>query len=248
MNIAEYSKSQDSLENREKALFEMLDTLDKDSFELFGEIIDLDVNSSQDLEKLIVKTRSLIQTYLETNEAFNYLYVIEAKSYIYILGRLLLKSSFGLTASVTFIIINIIQHIYSMLFVLLSISLFYVNQIRANRKFSEEYTDTYDKTLKFDEKKLKRIKDTLDNCSRLLSGKIKQSGDNGLDSVITFADYYLSLYSNNMITIDEIETLPLGIKNIMIIILNQKLNKNEHDLSTLLTAFSNKNKELKLKK
>ena len=76
MNIAEYSKSLDPLDDREQALFKMLDDLEKDSFELFGEIVDLDVNSSQDIEKLVVKTRALIQIFLETTEAFNHLYAI----------------------------------------------------------------------------------------------------------------------------------------------------------------------------
>ena len=201
------------------------------------------------MQELIGKTKELIQCFIETTDAFYYLYGIEALSYAYSYGRLLLKKFLGFSVALNFIIINYIQQIYSLLIALLSVSLYVLVSKRAAKDFADEVMTTYNKTVKFNEEKLKKVQITLGNCSRLLSGKIKNSNDNGLDSVISFANYYISLYSNNMISEDEIESLPLSIKNIMIIILKQRFNKNENDLPSLLKYLNkNKTKELKLNK
>ena len=240
MNIVEYSKSLDPLKDREQALFKLLDDLDQDSFELFGKISSLDINSPHDIEKLIIKTKELIQTFHETTEAFNYLYGIEAQSYFYIFGRIGLKSGFALATSTSFIYLNYNQHVYSLLVSVLSIIFYLMIQIRANKKFYAELNKTYNKTLEFDEEKLKRIQDTLNNCIRLLNGKIKNTNKSELENEIVYANYYLSLFKNNMITYDEILALPTSIKNIMTTILKQRLNKNDNDLGSLLDAFYTK--------
>ncbi len=163
-DILEYAKSKDPLESREQRLFDMVNKLDIDSFDLFSEVIDLDNSTFYKFQGLVNRCNQLIDLYNKTNEAFEYLNLIEQESYTYAARRFQTKRMLAAMATIYSFIVN----------ALLGLATFILLNNSANKSFVEELEKANEQMQKFDEVKLKRIETTLGNCDRLLHGKEKR--------------------------------------------------------------------------
>lgn len=246
-DILEYFKGKDRLENREEVLFKLIDELDKESCQLFSEIMDLSNESYYKIYNLYSRVKNIQKLYNETKESFSYVGKIELSSYDYAGRRFQLKRL--LTAMAT---------VYaSMANVFLGIAAFVLLNQKASDDFIKELMDINDRMDKFDESQMERIGMTIDNCVRLLESKLYKMNEDGnlyntinnMDLFITQVNSFIIGYVEGLIDYNTIESLSDKFKIEMIKILKNDLNSDSENLFELLEQTKKQNNEgLKLMK
>ena len=165
MDLDSYFKGTDNLENREQVLFDIIDKLDKESFNLFSEVLSLHKNSFYKLDNLVKRTEDLYLTCL---------------------------SIYG-------------------------------------------------------EDKLNLIKNTLENCSGLLEGKIKKKDELYNNESILTANIFIFNYINGTTNDEDVKLLSTESKNSIIEILGRDLNVKSNDIYELLDLSKKQYKSSELK-
>lgn len=247
IDILKYFKGKDRLENREKVLFRLVNELDRESYQLFNEIVDLSDISYYKIQNLYSRVKSLQVLYSETAESFDYIDEIENNSYDYAGKRFQLKR-----------LLTAITTIYaSMANALLGIVAFVVLNQKATDDFLRELNAINNRTDKFDEDQVKKIGSTIDNCTRMLESKItKMNEDGSLYSIINNnnlmviqVNTFILSYIEGLISYDTINSLNDNFKCMIIEILQKDLNSESNDLFELLELAKKQNNDgLKLMK
>jgi hypothetical protein len=243
MEVVDYLKGKDYLEKREEKLFELLDKLDEESFKLFSEIVDLDMNSFYKVDNLFMRINNLSDMYEKLVDCFEYLKNIELESFVYAGKRLQLKRL--LIAIVT---------IYACLNnALIGIGGYIVLSNMANKSFGEENGDITLRVDKYSKYDLQKISRTLINCANILKGKMdrlySQEELDGLDEHIIFANNTIASYLDGEIGLEEVKLLSEEDKESILRILQKDLNSEETSIYKLLSLLKTKsNNEIKLTK
>ncbi len=82
MDIVEYLNEKDDLEIREKRLFEIIDKIDKESYKLFSEVTDLDLNSYYKVDNLYIRINHVTDMLEEVSNIYDSLACLEANTLI----------------------------------------------------------------------------------------------------------------------------------------------------------------------
>ena len=238
VDILDYSKGRDYLENREEFLFKLISELDKASYDLFGEIVSLSSDSYYKIDNLLTRVNELSRLYNETKESYVYINKIEQSSYDYAAKRFQMKRMLTAMTTIYAFVAN----------ALLGILAFVLLNDRATKDFCNELDYINERIRKFDENELTRIKDTIENCSRILSGKIKRMENESEEyNLITAANSFIYSYIEGLIEFDIINSLNDDIKKIIINILKNDLESESENLFELLERSKEiKNNGLKL--
>ena len=231
-DILEYSKGTDKLENREDFLFQLLNDLDNESYQLFSEIMDLGDTSYYKIDNLYSRVKYIRDIYNKTVESFKYVGKIEQSSYDYAAMRFQLKRLLTAVTTVYAFMCN----------VLLGISAFVLLNQRASEDFVNELVYINSRMDKFNEEQLRKIGSTIDNCTRLLEKKLEDmnpSGDlfriiNDGSLEVTQVNGFIVAYIEELIDYDTIDTLSDKLKGMMISILQKDLNIDSDNLQELL--------------
>lgn len=234
IDIIDYSKGKDYLENREDFLFKLIDLLDKESLELFNEIVDLNNNSLYKIDNLIYRVEGLRRLLNETAESFAYINEIELSSYDFAARRFQLKRLLTAMVSVYAFLAN----------ALLGITAFVMLNHKASTDFCDEIEEIGEKVKRFNENDIYKIRETINNCGRILNGKIKKmeedikTGD--LIDNYGEANQYINLYLYNKIDDDYIGKLSETTTIRMIELLKSDLNSDSNNIYELLELAQSK--------
>lgn len=242
-NIVEYSKSNASLEEKEKFVFEVIDILDKESYKLFGEIIDLSDESFYKVEEISKRIIELYKVYIKVKEAYDYLDMIEQGRVIYATKRFQLKALLTAFTTMFAFLNNAFLGIVS--FVAL-------NKVAIN-DYTREIGEIGISYSNFDDNRLELIKTTIENCDRLFAGKVSRmteilqsthsEEDEGYKAIIV--NGFIELYLNGEITDDRLLSISDKYKEKLKQILKKDLNSDSDDLITLIQEFNKHNDECK---
>lgn len=243
-NIIEYSKGKDSLEKREKYINDLISKLDKESYELYSDIIDCSNTSYYQLPNLALRCNELTNLFKEVLSAYEYLNNVSENNVMSATRRFQLKRMLTLIATVYAFYAN----------ALLGIASFVLLNSKASKDFYNELVDIESLYTNFDEEKIIKIEATLKNCSRIFNKKLERMKTNTKelkndeDSInILAANTYIHYYINDEIGKEVFEYLPVSIKNEIVFLLKNDLNSDSNDLYELLDLVKNKdNNSLKL--
>ena len=238
-DITEYMQGKDKLENREEFLSKLIEDLDSESKALFDEIVDLGNISYYNVTNLYYRVQNLRKLFLKMTESYQYLGKIELSSYDYAGKRFQLKRLLTATTTVYAFMANALLGIIA--FVLL-------NQ-KATNDFYRDLMDINERTSVFDEEQVKKIGLTLENCIRLLEGKIKKMNEDGnlyntvsnISLPITQANALILSYIEGYIDEETINGINSEVKSIIIDILKNDLNSDSDDIIELLNKAKNRN-------
>ena len=234
VDVKGFFKSKISFDEREKVLFELIERLDIESFDLFNEILDLDEESTYKIDSLILRSEELYKLFNEVNEGFEYLNKIELSSYDYAAKRIQAKRLLAAIITTELFFINF--------FTLAIISFIYIN-MRANKYFVLELEDINSRVLKYDEKKMYVIKTTLENCKRLLNGKKKKLDivlEEDYEGRISKENSIIEMYINDEINEEDINNLSNNDRENIIKILSKDLNITNDNIIELLDLTKKK--------
>ena len=241
-DIVEYSKSKEPLKKREEVLFQTIDYLDKESYELYCEIMDLGNESIYKTEELALRINDLMELYNKVKEAYEYLVQIEFSSYNYAVKRhqtkeflILLTTFYTFMASPVF-----------------GIAAFVVLNRMATKSFVEELAEIEQAAKQFDiEDKMNLIHTTIDNSFRILNGKVErchatlENEDNKEGaSLIVVANIMISLCLTGGISKNSLSHFSVPLQRKMADILQKDLNVETSDLNELID-LSRKKEEKK---
>ena len=243
-NIIEYSKGKDSLEKKEKYVNDLICKLDRESYELYSDIIDCSNTSYYQLPNLSLRCNELSNIYKEVLNAYEYLNNINEDNVMSATKRFQLKRMLTLITTVYAFYANALLGIVS--FVLLN--------NKASKDYYNELVDIESLYTNFDEEKITKIETTLKNSIRLFNKKLdrmknntKELKDDENSINILVANTYIHNYINDEIGKEVFEYLPVSIKNEIIFLLKNDLNSDSNDLYELLDLVKNKdNNSLKL--
>ena len=227
IDVRGYFKGDDSIENKEELLFSIIERLDQESYRLFSEIIDLDKESTYKIDSLALRCQELNFLYLAIEDCFNYLNDIEVKGYAYASKRLQSKRLLASVVTINLFMFN---------FVLAIIAYIMINR-KANKEFADEFARISERVFNFDEERLDLIKRTLDNCNRLLEGKMNKLSitiEHDYDGLIAKSNDIIEGYIRGKLGNDYIEKLPPDIQNHIVNILHNDLNVDSKDIYELL--------------
>jgi hypothetical protein len=231
MEIEEYLKGRDYLENREKKLFELIDKMDKESFKLFSEIVDLDMNSFYKVDNLFIRVNNLSDMLDQLSDCYDYLKEIEMNSFSFAGRRLLLKRLMTATVSAFAIIANIGLGLIS--FITLS-SL-------ANKYYAIEIGDLTERIDQYNKCDLSKIASVLLNCANLLKGKMnklyKKEEDELLDEELVIANNSIACYLAEDITEEDIDALSDDSKFAIVKLLQKDLKSESDNIYELLNRL-----------
>lgn len=242
-DLVEYSKSKEPLKKREEVLFQTIDYLDKESYDLYCEIMDLGNESLYKTEELALRINNLMILYNQVKEAYEYLSQIELSSYNYAVKRHQTKEFLILlTTFYTFIASPIF-----------GIAAFVVLNRMATKSFVEELAEIEQAVKQFDiEDKMHLIHTTIDNSFRILNGKVERSHasleneDNKEEtSLIIIANIMISLCLTGGISKNCLSYFSEPLQRKMADILKKDLNVETSDLNELID-LSLKEEEKKL--
>ncbi len=239
MNALEYVKGKDSLEDKEKFVYDTFNKLDKESFDLFNEIIDLSDYSYYKLMSLYLRTNKLASITKDTIEASNSLNKIEENSFSYATRRYQFKKLMVIFATM-------FSFLSSSILALLA---YVVLSKKANKDYAIELESVYNAMEIVDEDKVKIITNTLQNCQRLLDGKERKILKHLLDSKdneevlnnLVLINETIQNYIDGNINYESINKMNDEFKNNLKGILMQDLNAEEEDLFNLLELAKYKN-------
>ena len=231
-DLVEYSKSKEPLKKREEVLFQTIDYLDKESYDLYCEIMDLGNESLYKTEELAIRINNLMILYNQVKEAYEYLSQIELSSYNYAVKRHQTKEFLILlTTFYTFIASPIF-----------GIAAFVVLNRMATKSFVEELAEIEQAVKQFDiEDKMHLIHTTIDNSFRILNGKVERSHetleneDNKEEtSLIIVANIMISLCLTGGISKNCLSYFSEPLQRKMADILKEDLNVETSDLNELI--------------
>ena len=234
-DFVNYFYSRGSLTEKEALLYELIDLLDKESYNLFSEITNLSNNSTYKLESLSNRMEELDDLLAQVD-----------------LGNICLKHQVEnrniLADSKFYSKLVLLGAISTCIFrfdaILAILVLFYFFN-KFDDKHELEKQKRTEKIKTFDNDKLKIINNTLDNCDRLLSGKMDRTSS--LQISDRLANKCIESYIDGRKL--NIDYLSDDIKEIIKTILTNDLNTNENSIEKLLSsAKENHNKTLKLLK
>ena len=230
-----YFTSGKPLEEREQLLFELVNLLDNESFNLFNEIINLNDSSYYKIENLTTRINELKELNIQINKAFEYIKKIEESGYDYATRRLQFSRLAVAITTVYSCMINFILGIFHYII---------LNRM-VNERFANELEETNQKIRQFDEDKITTINNTLDNCTRLLKGKMHKIQEHNFDLFDIIANDYITQYLEG--NAKNIEYLPDNLQIKIREMLQIDLNTNNDNLDDLLSSTKdNSGKVLKL--
>ena len=242
-NIVEYSRSNASLDEKERFLFGVIDILDKESYKLFSEIVDLSDESFYKIGEISFRIIELYQVYINAKKAYDYLDMIEQSRVIYATKRFQLKTLLMAFTTMFAFLNNALLGIISFVALTKVATSDYVREIG-------EIGITYSN---FDDNKLETIKTTIENCDRLFSGKVRKMSellqsthnedDEGYTAIIV--NDFIELYLDGEITDDVLLSISDKYKEKLKQILKKDLNSDSDDLTTLIQEFKKHNEECK---
>lgn len=246
-NIIEYSKSNVSLADKEKFLFEVIDILDRESYKLFSEIVDLSEESFYKVSEISARIIELYQVYIKAKEAYDYLDRIEQERVVYATKRFQLKALLMSITTIFAFLNNALLGIVSFVALTKVATSDYVREIG-------EIGITYSN---FDDEKLEIIRTTIENCDRLFCGKVSRMNellqgthnkdDEGYKAIIV--NVFIELYLSGEITDERLLSMSDKYKEKLKQILKKDLNSDSDDLLILIQEFKKHNEECnKIKK
>lgn len=236
MEIEEYVKGKDTLEEKEKYISRIIDMLDKESFELFKEIIDLSDESVYKIIPLYERANYLTDVYSKVMDAISYVNKIEASNFEYAFKRYQLKKLLISMTTISSFLLN----------ALLGIFLFVILSKKANKDFADECDEIYNAIDTIDDEKLRVIFTTLGNCSRLLKGKedrvFKRLKEMQTDEslCIMICNDAINSYISGEVNAQQLLCLEPNYQSTIVNILKQDLNTDSEDLIELLTLAKEK--------
>ena len=224
-NYTEYFNGKDSLANKEEKLNELIDYLDKESFELFKEIVDLGPNSFYKNEELVKRLKELVE--LSDHVIYGTDYLIKNNKdkrksdfKFYLKLSLLGASSVG---------VFYLSPVFSIIYLFIFIDKF-------DNKHDKEIAEIKEHMKSLTTDKLGIINTTIGNSCRILNGKLDKLGDIGLyDSL---ANLYIESCFNG--TNPEIESCSEEFQNRIRAILKKDLNTDENDINELIIMAKDK--------
>jgi len=227
-DIISYTKGKDSLKNKEKHVSDIIDLLDKESYKLFCEIMDLDDDSLYKANSISTRIIELSNLYNRVVQAYENINDIEESSYLHISKKYQIKRMMLMITSVYAFLISIFHGI--VVFILLS---------KMNNKSYREELNELLEIEQIDESKFDLIDVTLDNCDRIFNGKLdrvskKISSNSIYDYDIVTSNMLITLYLQESITKENFESLSIESKERIINILKNDLNTDCNDLYELL--------------
>ena len=247
MNVEERIRNIKPLYEKEEYVTKLLDTLDKETFELFKELVDLSEESVYKLTTLYKRAICLSDMYSQTLDAVNVMLKEEANNYSLISGKYQFR----------YLLISITTFTAFMANALLGIASFILLSRKNNKDFANEIMGIYDAIDKLSctDEKSPIIHKTLDNCARMLDNKKDIIMFNCFDPKNDMSERLRILISNDAITgyingevsFEQIMQFTEVNKNSIINILRQDLNIDTDDLEVLLgLAKENNDNGMKL--
>lgn len=245
-NIIEYIKGTAPLEERRKFLFDLINNLDKESFELFSDIVDLTEYDFYKNVNLTARIEYLDSITADVIDGFEYLSKIDTSSYNYAVNRYRLKLFLSMIASCFAFTSNIPLGLLS----------FIVLNKKASKDYARELTYIGTNLDNYDNEKLNKIANTIANSSRIYNRKANNAKNmvlnevdliNGDDDVmidaVCLANMSIIAYENGDLNPTSLDFIPDPVKEVMISILQYDLDEETNDLIELLDKLIEKNEE-----
>ena len=238
MGVLEYIKTIKPLEKREKYISDLIASLDKDSFELFNEIMDLSDESVYKIIPLYKRTIGLTNIYNEIDVAINDVIKEEAANYNSVSGKYQFRH----------LLITITTFYALMTNVIFGILTFIVLTKRNNKDFADEVVDIYDSLDIIDDSRESIIQTTLENCARILNSKKEKIIQHYFDSELDLSEKLRMMVSNDAvkdflngdISAKDISFYREEYKRSIINMLQKDLNIDSEDLELLLNLTKDK--------
>ena len=238
MKVIEYIKTIKPLEEREKYISDLIISLDKESFELFNEIMDLSDESVYKLIPLYKRTIGLTDIYNGITEAINDVIKEESFNYNSVNGKYQFK----------YLLITIVSFYAFMTNALFGILAFILLTRRNNKDFANDVVDIYDSLDVIDDSREPIIHTTLDNCARILNSKKEKIIQHCFDSELDLSEKLRMMVSNDAvkdflngdISTKDISFYREEYKKSIINMLKKDLNIDSEDLELLLNLTKDK--------
>ena len=235
MDLMDYLKGKDTLQNKEKLLFDIVDKLDKESVLLFDEVVSADLNHLYKYNGIVYRVEYLSYMFNKVSEAIDYIVDIESNNFNYASRRFQLKR-----------ILTAITTVYAFLAnPILGIGSFIVLSKLANASYIDELKYIEESTNRFDAEKFDRIKLTFDNCNRIMTHKSKElfeltkkfneNPDNPeIDYDSFISNMFIKYYFDGTLDKSFYEVIDENTKNNIINLLQEDLNVENDNLFELL--------------
>ena len=239
MSIEDRLKNIKPLNKKEEYLTNIIDILDKETLELFKEIMDLSDSSIYKLNPLYERTIGLTKMYSETTESLNKLLKAEANNYSTISGKYQFR----------YLLITITTFYAFMTNALLGIVAFILLTKRNNKDFAKDVVEIYDSVDMLYDSRVSIIQSTLDNCTRILNGKKEKILQHYFDNNIDLSDKLRIMISNDAVmgylsgetSVDQIMHFSDENKSSIVEMLKKDLNVDTDNLEELLNLTKEKN-------
>ena len=248
MEIMKYLTSHKTLEEKEKFLLSLIDTLEEESNKLYDEVVDLDCKSFYKYDNLYERYLVLSELYEKVSEGYNFLYEIEKNSIGGVKARLRLKWCLATIMSFYASLASPTLGLYSGLILL----------IKAFNDFNNERDYVMDRGKSFYTDRIPKINLILENSSRFLTKKNDKMNDifkefnidpDNVDLDLMVSNYIISSYIEGEMDEETIESYDENIKKYVINLLKSDLNVDSDNIYELLEMTKENNqKSLHLEK
>ena len=246
-DIIEYIKGTAPLEERRKFLFDLINNLDKESFDLFSDIVDLTEYDFYKNVNLTTRIEYLDSITADVMDGFEYLSKIDTSRYNYAVNRYRFKLFLSMIASGFAFASNIPLGLLS----------FIVLNKKASKDYTRELEFIGNNVDKYDDEKLNIIANTIANSARIYNSKANNTKDmvlnemaliNGGDDevmvdAICLANMSIIAYQNGDLNSTSLNSIPDVVKEVMISLLQYDLSEETNDLKELLDKLIEKNEE-----
>ena len=247
MDLMEYLKGKDKLENKEKLVFDFVDRLDKESTILFDEVVSANLNHSYKYNGIVFRVQYLSHMFNKVSEALDYIGNIELNNICYANRRFQLKR-----------VLTSITTVYAFLAnPLLGITSYILLSKMANASYVDEIKYIEENSNKFDSERFDKIKLTFDNCNRIMNHKaeeylelLKKFNENPNNPDINYDSFISNIFIKYFFdgTLDKsfYEVIDEKTKNNIVKLLQEDLNVENDNLIELL-EMTKENEENNLK-
>lgn len=222
------------MELEERMFFELVNSLEKEVNSLYDEIIDMNNETLYKFNDVAERLTATMLLFNKMTEMFEYYYKKGEDNYMSATRRFQLKKALTILTTVYAFLAN----------PLLGIGSFVLLNMKATKDYAYELEGLDEFLDRFDEEKIIKMSNTLENSRRIFNGKIENAHNikfNRKNALILVANRCIRSYIDGEIDIDFLEDSTDEFKEIIVRALKRGLNSDSNDIYELLEMAKNKN-------